>query len=163
MQKSLRALPYNSTMDRDTLNKINQARKLYEDGYSQKDIAQTMGVSEATVSGWKTKAEDLGGAWQVKADASKYIIVPTELETLIQHVLKKYKDNTLEHSERMEVLDELDALVSIRKKYEGANDKYGETIRVMGRFGSYVRDNHGESTALIRDIIGGFVRSVPRE
>lgn len=150
-------------MDKDTLNKINQAKKLYEDGYSQKDIAQTMGVSDAAVSTWKSKAEGMGQTWQVKADASKYIIVPTELETHIQGVLKKYKDNTLAHSERMEVLDELDALVSIRKKYDGANDKYGETIRVMGRFGSYVRDNHGDSIALIKDIMNGFIRSVPRE
>ncbi|MGL4388833.1 MAG: RNA polymerase sigma factor, partial [Brevinema sp.] len=113
-----------------------RARELFEEGYSQKEIAKILNVSETTLVEWKKKYEGSPFDWEErrqKATQNKKNVT-TWLEEQIQETMLD-----LESDMSNEVgLKRLDTLISMKKKYDGAIDKLGETSRVMSAFAGFV-------------------------
>lgn len=147
-------------MEKKTIENINIAKDLYGKGYSGKEIAERMGVSEATVSVWRAKSKELGIEWKYEGGA--YASVTSWIEEKIRAVMRGIDDAGRENAPTEHLYGELDSLVTIRKKYEDGTDTYGETVRVMEKFGAYVGKHHKDVKDIVKEAVTSFMQSVAR-
>ena len=137
---------------------LHKAIALYEQGYTQKDIAKILGVSEQTLSQWKSDCEDTQLDWDEKkrkAEQNKKS-VSSWLEDQIQTTMVKIEND----SDDEDSLSRLDKFISMKKKYDGSIDKLGETMRVMEAFASFVRENFPDEGDVVKEITNSFMRYI---
>ena len=134
--------------------------ELFEAGKTQKEIAQIMGVTEATLVSWKKQCEGSLLDWEErkwKAMQNKKSVASWLEEQIQATMLQIEEDQGNEYA-----LTKLDKFISMKKKYDGSIDKLGETMRVMEAFASFVRENFPNDMELIKEITNSFMRYMGR-
>ncbi|MGL4676467.1 MAG: DUF1804 family protein [Brevinema sp.] len=137
-----------------------RARELFERGYTQKDIAKILDVSETTLVEWKKKYEGTSFDWKdrkQKVTQEKKSVKAWLEEQIQQAMLDIEKDKSNEES-----LNRLSKFIVMNKNYDGSIDKLGETSRVMGAFASFVRENFPNDVEIIKEITNSFMRYMGR-
>lgn len=130
--------------------------ELFEQGKTQKEIAQIMEVTEATLVIWKKKCEGTPLDWEQRKWESMQNkkSVASWLEDQIQATMSQIEDDQYNEV----ALKRLDTFISMKKKYDGSIDKLGETARVMEAFASFVRENFPNEVEMIKEITNSFLR-----
>ncbi|MGL4393607.1 MAG: DUF1804 family protein [Brevinema sp.] len=137
-----------------------RARELFEQGYNQKEIAKILGVSETTLVQWKKRYEKTEFDWELRKQRTlqNKKTVSSWLEDQIQATMQHIEDDI----DNEVALKRLDSFISMKKKYDGAIDKLGETSRVMSAFAGFVRENFPDEVDTVKEITNSFMQYISK-
>jgi len=140
-----RRSPHLCTM---SLDKHNAAKTLYFEGWSQKDIASTLRVTEKTVSAWKRKAkwdEERARDTQLRDTASDEIMKLINFQIRVLNRIKDTYEEQLEEASDLKELNsmlidkgQIDALYKMFAAVKGKEITWAAYVRISRELMQYV-------------------------
>lgn len=146
------------------MDKESAAYLLYQEGWDQKRIAKTVGVTEQTITGWKKKHD-----WK-KKKAVNAIARETAEETLWELIhyqlgqLKKLKDEWQKGNEaRLIDKGDIDALQKMFAAVKGKPMEWSNYIKVVNEVGAFLQGQNLDLAKKVIDLLDQFLNNKRKE
>lgn len=144
---------------------IHRAIDLYAQGKKQKEIASIMGVSEQTIVKWKHQCRNTKLDWDKaqNEELQNTQTVQQWIEIKIKDTMDAIDTAIAENASGVDsLISRLDKFTTVKKKYEGSIDKFGETARVMEGFGLFIKENYPDVVAEFEEVISAYLRAMAK-
>ena len=133
-----------------------EAFRLFSEGKTLKEISRLIGVSEQSLCKWK--ADD---NWEDRVDS--LITTPGGAAAILREALAEYVSRIQASGIDKEVADSISKITASIRTLEGQEDFLGSCIRVMRRFGEFIRETRPKMTEEMQGVIQEFFSVVERE
>ena len=123
-----------------------------------------MGVAEQTIGKGKAQCKGTKLDWDKaqNEELENTQTVQQWLEIKIKATMDAIDKAIAEGGEADPLISRLDKFTTVKKKYEGSRDKFGETARVMEGFGLFIKEHYPEAVAEFEEVISAYLRAMAK-